>query len=47
METAQLRSFNDWRRDMALSVYDTAPQSIREGVISGARDAVTPAGPRG
>jgi hypothetical protein len=44
METAQLRSFNDWRRDMALTVYDTAPQAVRAAVADGARAAVTRAG---
>ena len=40
METAELRSFNDWRRDLALTVYDTAPQVVRDAVAAGAAEAV-------
>jgi len=40
METAELRSFNEWRRDLALTVYDTAPQVVRDAVAAGAAEAV-------
>lgn len=46
METAQLRSFNDWRRDVGLSVYDTTPRVIREAVAAGANEAVSSRTPR-
>jgi len=47
MKTAQLLSFNDWRRDTALSVYDTAPRVVRDAVAAGAQEAVTSRVPRG
>lgn len=41
LQTAELRSFNDWRRDLALSVYDEVPARIRAGIQAGAAQAVT------
>ncbi len=46
MRTAELRSFNDWRRDVSLSVYDDVPQRIRAAVDLGAADVPERARPR-
>ncbi len=40
MTTAQRRAFTAWRRDAGLSVYDTAPAVVQDGVDAGVRAAV-------
>ncbi len=40
MTTEQRRAFTAWRRDAGLSVYDTAPQVVRDGIEAGVRGAV-------
>lgn len=40
MTTDQLRAYDAWRHDEALSVYDAVPLTIREGVVDGAREAL-------
>ena len=40
MTTEQRRAFTAWRRDVGLSVYDTAPQVVRDGIEAGVRAAV-------
>lgn len=40
MTTEQRRAFTTWRRDVGLSVYDTAPQLVRDGMEAGVRAAV-------
>ena len=37
MTTEQRRAFTAWRRDVGLSVYDTAPQVVRDGIEAGVR----------
>jgi hypothetical protein len=39
MTTAQRRAFTAWRREAGLSVYDTAPAVVRDGVEAGVRAA--------
>jgi hypothetical protein len=40
MTTEQRRAFTAWRHDVGLSVYDTAPQVVRDGIEAGVRWAV-------
>jgi hypothetical protein len=40
MTTEQRQAFTTWRRDVGLSVYDTAPQAVRDGIEAGVRVAV-------
>jgi hypothetical protein len=40
MTTEQRRAFTAWRHDVGLSVYDTAPQVVRDGIEAGVRAAV-------
>ncbi len=39
MTTEQRRAFTAWRREVGLSVYDTAPAAVRDGVEAGVRAA--------
>ena len=40
MTTAQRRAFTAWRREVGLSLYDTAPAVVRDGVEAGVRAAM-------
>ncbi|MEP6648285.1 MAG: hypothetical protein ABJA74_00005, partial [Lapillicoccus sp.] len=40
MTTPQRRAFTAWRQDVGLSVYDTTPDVVRDGVEAGVRAAV-------
>jgi hypothetical protein len=40
MTTEQRRAFTAWRRGVGLSVYDTAPAVVRDGVEAGVRAAI-------
>jgi hypothetical protein len=40
MTTEQRRAFTAWRREVGLSVYDTAPPVVRDGIEAGVRAAV-------
>ena len=40
MTTAQRRAFTAWRQEVGLSLYDTAPTVVRDGVESGVRAAM-------
>jgi hypothetical protein len=39
MTTQQRRAFTAWRRDVGLSVYDTAPRVVQDGIEAGVRSA--------
>ena len=39
MTTEQRRAFTAWRRDMGLSVYDTAPAAVRDSIEAGVHAA--------
>jgi hypothetical protein len=40
MTTAQRRAFTAWRHEAGLSVYDTAPAAVQDGVDAGVRAAI-------
>jgi hypothetical protein len=42
MTTHQRRAFTAWRQEVGLTVYDTAPAVVRDGVEAGVRAAVKP-----
>jgi hypothetical protein len=40
MTTEQRRAFTAWRQEVGLTVYDTAPAVVRDGVEAGVQAAV-------
>lgn len=47
LTSAQQLSFEDWRRDEALSIYEAAPLVVQDGIDRGARTAVALVGRQG
>jgi hypothetical protein len=44
MTTEQRRAFTTWRRDVGVSVYDTAPAAVQDGIDAGIRAATRSVG---